>query len=99
MFSLFDMDGTLVDSTDGVVGAWESFKEKYPDLDVTHVLSGECDSSSKRCYILIHLFKTTVSHGVRTVENLRRYCGVEDPEELEVSTHVSLVTLLSPTST
>jgi len=60
---LFDMDGTLVDSTDGVVGAWELFKEKYPDLDVTQVLSS--------------------AHGVRTVENLRRFCGVEDPEEQE----------------
>ena len=37
--SLFDMDGTLVDSTDGVVGAWELFAEKYPGLDVTQVLS------------------------------------------------------------
>ncbi|KAI0751537.1 phosphatase [Daedaleopsis nitida] len=36
---LFDMDGTLVDSTDGVVGAWELFAEKYPGLDVTLVLS------------------------------------------------------------
>ncbi|KAH9850000.1 phosphatase [Lenzites betulinus] len=36
---LFDMDGTLVDSTDGVVGAWELFAEKYPGLDVTVVLS------------------------------------------------------------
>ncbi|KZT72540.1 HAD-like protein [Daedalea quercina L-15889] len=60
---LFDMDGTLVDSTDGVVGAWELFKEKYPQLDVTQVLSS--------------------SHGVRTVENLRRFCGIEDPEEQE----------------
>ncbi|KAJ3011643.1 hypothetical protein NUW54_g2108 [Trametes sanguinea] len=33
------MDGTLVDSTDGVVGAWELFAEKYPGLDVTQVLS------------------------------------------------------------
>ncbi|KAI0921636.1 hypothetical protein AcW1_004445 [Taiwanofungus camphoratus] len=36
---LFDMDGTLVDSTDGVVGAWELFAEKYPGVDVTTVLS------------------------------------------------------------
>ncbi|KAI0637977.1 phosphatase [Trametes polyzona] len=36
---LFDMDGTLVDSTDGVVGAWELFAEKYPGLDVGQVLS------------------------------------------------------------
>ncbi|EIW61472.1 phosphatase [Trametes versicolor FP-101664 SS1] len=36
---LFDMDGTLVDSTDGVVGAWELFAEKYPGLNVTEILS------------------------------------------------------------
>ncbi|KAI0772034.1 phosphatase [Trametes elegans] len=36
---LFDMDGTLVDSTDGVVGAWEMFAEKYPGLNVGEVLS------------------------------------------------------------
>lgn len=36
---LFDMDGTLVDSTDGVVGAWELFKERYPGLNVDQVLS------------------------------------------------------------
>ena len=38
-FSLFDMDGTLVDSTAGVVGAWETFAETYPGLDVENVLS------------------------------------------------------------
>lgn len=33
------MDGTLIDSTPGVVGAWEKFQEKYPDIDVKHILS------------------------------------------------------------
>ncbi|KAK7060469.1 DL-glycerol-3-phosphatase [Paramarasmius palmivorus] len=61
--ALFDMDGTLVDSAAGVVGAWELFKEKYPHIDVHDILSS--------------------SHGVRTVENLKIYCGVDDPEELE----------------
>ncbi|KAI0050236.1 phosphatase [Auriscalpium vulgare] len=57
------MDGTLVDSTAGVVGAWEEFKKTYPDIDVDDILSS--------------------AHGVRTVENLRKYCGVTDPDELE----------------
>uniref|UniRef100_A0A0W0EZ85 Phosphatase n=1 Tax=Moniliophthora roreri TaxID=221103 RepID=A0A0W0EZ85_MONRR len=61
--ALFDMDGTLIDSTAGVVGAWELFREKYPNIDVQDILSS--------------------SHGVRTVENLRKHCGIEDPEELE----------------
>ncbi|KAH8106034.1 HAD-like domain-containing protein [Cristinia sonorae] len=60
---LFDMDGTLVDSTDGVVGAWQTFAQTYPGIDVEDILSS--------------------AHGVRTVENLRRYCGVTDPDELE----------------
>ncbi|KAI0082434.1 phosphatase [Panus rudis PR-1116 ss-1] len=36
---LFDMDGTLVDSTDGVVGAWQKFAESYPGIDVHEILS------------------------------------------------------------
>ena len=36
--SLFDMDGTLVDSTAGVVGAWETFRESYPDIDINKIL-------------------------------------------------------------
>lgn len=35
------MDGTLVDSAAGVEGAWELFSQKYPDVDVHHVLSCE----------------------------------------------------------
>lgn len=38
---LFDMDGTLIDSTAGVIGAWKLFKEKYPGLDVEQILSCE----------------------------------------------------------
>jgi len=60
---LFDMDGTLVDSTAGVIGAWETFTETYPWLDVERILS--------------------TSHGVRTVDNLRKYCGVTSETELE----------------
>ncbi|KIY74223.1 HAD-like protein [Cylindrobasidium torrendii FP15055 ss-10] len=37
--ALFDMDGTLVDSTAGVEGAWEVFKQKYPQIDINLVLS------------------------------------------------------------
>ena len=39
--SLFDMDGTLVNSTAGVVGAWEVFAQSYPGLDVHNILSCE----------------------------------------------------------
>ncbi|KAH8113225.1 phosphatase [Phellopilus nigrolimitatus] len=36
---LFDMDGTLVSSTKGVIGAWHFFKETYPDLNVEEMLN------------------------------------------------------------
>ncbi|KAF9472960.1 HAD-like protein [Pholiota conissans] len=57
------MDGTLVDSTAGVVGAWHLFSESYPHIDVHDILSS--------------------AHGVRTVDNLRNYCHITDPEILE----------------
>ncbi|PFH51361.1 hypothetical protein AMATHDRAFT_74925 [Amanita thiersii Skay4041] len=57
------MDGTLIDSTAGVVGAWNVFKETYPHIDVQNILSS--------------------SHGVRTVDNLRKFCEIEDPVKLE----------------
>lgn len=39
------MDGTLVDSTAGVEGAWAVFKMSYPDIDVHDILS--CKSPGK----------------------------------------------------
>lgn len=44
--SLFDMDGTLVDSTAGVVGAWELFRQTYPSIDVANILS--CEHRAKK---------------------------------------------------
>ncbi|KIY74222.1 HAD-like protein [Cylindrobasidium torrendii FP15055 ss-10] len=35
---LFDMDGTLVDSTSGLEGAWNLFKKTYPQLDIRAIL-------------------------------------------------------------
>lgn len=60
---LFDMDGTLIDSTAGVQGAWEKFSEKYPFIDLKEILNS--------------------AHGVRTEDNLRKYCGVNDTEQLK----------------
>lgn len=37
--SLFDMDGTLVDSTAGVMGAWQTFANSYPSIDVQEILN------------------------------------------------------------
>ncbi|KAG8929642.1 hypothetical protein FRC02_005273 [Tulasnella sp. 418] len=35
---LFDMDGTLIDSTPGLLGAWDTFKQDYPHLDLPRIL-------------------------------------------------------------
>lgn len=36
------MDGTLIDSTPGVVAAWELFAETYPTIDVPKILESAC---------------------------------------------------------
>jgi hypothetical protein len=78
------MDGTLVDSTLGVKGAWNLFQESYPTIDLNHILSCKhLISLSPMCYFLF--LSDTASHGVRTVENLRNHCGIQDPEILKVS--------------
>ena len=45
MSRLFDMDGTLVDSTTGVIGAWETFAKTYPGLDVKTILHSNYPTS------------------------------------------------------
>jgi len=86
------MDGTLVDSTAGVVGAWNEFSKSYPGIDVDSILSCTLhpffskDSSHWR-----HI----AAHGVRTVDNLRKYCGIDDPVLLEVRSDPYLLTDLS----
>ncbi|KIJ20327.1 hypothetical protein PAXINDRAFT_96547 [Paxillus involutus ATCC 200175] len=60
---LFDMDGTMVDSTAGVIGAWSIFAKTYPGLDVKTILHS--------------------SHGIRTKDNLAKWCGITDPEALK----------------
>jgi len=60
---VFDLDGTLVDSTTGVIGAWETFAKTYPGLDVKTILHS--------------------SHGIRTADNLAKWCGITDPELLK----------------
>lgn len=39
------MDGTLVDSTAGVEGAWEEFAKMYPGMDVKEILSSAYTST------------------------------------------------------
>lgn len=52
---LFDMDGTLINSSPAVVKAWELFAEKYP-LDLDHILHSAhgyrtIDALRKWCFI------------------------------------------------
>ncbi|WOO76705.1 Hexitol phosphatase A [Vanrija pseudolonga] len=60
---LFDMDGTLLDSTPGVLATWDEYAKQYK-LDLDHVLK--------------------TAHGVRTIDNMRNFCGITDHEELQV---------------
>jgi glycerol-1-phosphatase len=80
------MDGTLVDSTPGVKGAWNLFRETYPTIDINHILSCEHLYLQYTTVLLLDFFDSdTASHGVRTVENLRNHCSIQDPEILKVS--------------
>ncbi|WVN89148.1 uncharacterized protein L203_104364 [Cryptococcus depauperatus CBS 7841] len=64
---LFDMDGTLLDSTPAVNATWEYFAKEY-NLDLHEVLR--------------------TSHGVRTIDNMRKWCGITDPIELRDATEL-----------
>lgn len=59
---LFDMDGTLINSSPAVVKAWEMFAETYP-LDLDDILHS--------------------AHGMRTIDVLKKWCGISDPATLE----------------
>ncbi|KAL7424750.1 DL-glycerol-3-phosphatase [Cryptotrichosporon argae] len=58
---LFDMDGTLINSSPAVVKAWEMMAETYP-LDLEDILHS--------------------AHGMRTIDALRKWCKIPDPEVL-----------------
>ncbi|WRT64183.1 uncharacterized protein IL334_001112 [Kwoniella shivajii] len=58
---LFDMDGTLINSSGAVVKAWNLFAEKYP-LDLDDILRS--------------------AHGMRTIDVLKKWCKIDDPELL-----------------
>lgn len=59
---LFDMDGTLLNSSPAVVKAWELFSKSYT-LDLDDILHS--------------------AHGMRTIDVLKKWCGITDPEILE----------------
>jgi beta-phosphoglucomutase-like phosphatase (HAD superfamily) len=59
---LFDMDGTLINSSPAVVSAWELFSKSYT-LDLDDILHS--------------------AHGMRTIDVLKKWCHITDPEVLE----------------
>jgi beta-phosphoglucomutase-like phosphatase (HAD superfamily) len=59
---LFDMDGTLLNSSPAVVKAWELFSKSYT-LDLDDILHS--------------------AHGMRTIDVLKKWCKISDPELLE----------------
>ncbi|KAG8692788.1 hypothetical protein FRC09_010958 [Ceratobasidium sp. 395] len=67
---LFDMDGTLIDSTPGVLGAWDQFGKDYPFLNIQEILEISDEA-------------TEGSHGVRSIDTLRRWLRLDDEEKLE----------------
>ncbi|KAK8865958.1 hypothetical protein IAR55_001107 [Kwoniella newhampshirensis] len=58
---LFDMDGTLINSSGAVVKAWELFSQTYT-LDLDDILRS--------------------AHGMRTIDVLKKWCKISDPELL-----------------
>ncbi|KAG8752803.1 hypothetical protein FRC12_011783 [Ceratobasidium sp. 428] len=54
---------TLIDSTPGVLGAWDQFGKDYPFLNIQEILES--------------------SHGVRSIDTLRRWLRLDDEEKLE----------------
>ena len=85
------MDGTLVDSTAAVERAWKAFAETYTGLDVQKVL----ESASHGLLLLFAVLPVLViladAHGVRTTEILRIHCGIDDPDQLQVSLGLILI--------
>ena len=76
----------LVDSTPAVEATWRDFSERH-GLDLTMVLQSE----------QIHRRRVdwswweTATHGVRTIDNLRRLSGLTDEGELKVSVDLSFL--------
>jgi len=68
---LFDMDGTLIDSTGGVLATWDVYGQEH-GLDLVEVLK--------------------TSHGVRTQDNLRKWCNIpEDRIKDEVARFENMI--------
>jgi hypothetical protein len=74
----------LIDSTPGVLGAWEQFGKDYPFLNIEEILECKVFISLLDCpYNEIFLRKA--SHGVRSIDTLRRWLRLDSEEKLEVT--------------
>ena len=69
------MDGTLIDSTPGVNGAWEIFRKDYPGIDMDQVLSCTRFSLSQEGKLLLtrarDLSRSRRSHRGQPQDTLR----------------------------
>jgi len=69
-----------INSIAGIEGAWESFADTYPGLNVPEILARKLCLCS---LLTLCSYCSAEAHGIRTADSLRRYCGLEDPEVLE----------------
>lgn len=60
---------------------WANFSLKH-GLDLTHVLSSQSTMSLQG--VRMHRAHMAATHGIRTIDNLRRLSGITDEDELKV---------------
>jgi beta-phosphoglucomutase-like phosphatase (HAD superfamily) len=72
------MDGTLINSSPAVVKAWTLFSETYP-LDLDDIL--KCRSILVAC--VNSKLTILAAHGMRTIDVLKKWCGITDGPTLE----------------
>jgi len=47
------MDGTLLDSTQGLAGAWDTFSQTYPNINVQEILSSAYLTGCNLCTVVV----------------------------------------------
>ena len=64
------MDGTLVDSTPGVKGAWNLFLETYPTLDVNYMLNCEHPFLSGFLFLDFPMLQRAMAFALATISGI-----------------------------
>lgn len=78
-----NLGSTLIDSTPGVIHAWDTFGKQY-GFDGAEAVEGK-HALHYISYLpeLLSLAKAT--HGVRLVDSLTKWCSISDPAILKVN--------------